>query len=290
MSGPLGWGAVGVGIISTAVAVASIAVPVAAVAERASQPFLLRVLTMAERTSVVLELDEPPLDVRLDRGDASSVVVEVGPIRQPTSPRELKPGADVPLLLAVSVREVDISAAQRRLQLRLRVKTGAQATVRAAGKRVYVDLSSPARAVAPGLAGSSGPAGPRSTPAAAVPVSRSALARSAPARPATAAPERPQDVPIERRATAVDVSSLGYANLAALVAGAAATLSKKPDINALVELRARVVKRDDELGHGAPDVILRVLADLDQRLDDARRLRLKLDAQEFERAGRSSRK
>jgi hypothetical protein len=98
--------------------------------------------------------------------------------------------------------------------------------------------------------------------------------------------ERSRAAPTAPAPALPDLTSAGYEDLAAKVSDVASALAKRPDINGLIALRARVVRRDDALGHGAPEIVSKVLAEIDQRLDEARRLRLKLDAQEFERAGR----
>ncbi len=252
--------------------------------DRAAQPLVMRVLAFGDRSSLVIELDEPPSEVKSNRIDASNLVVELGPITGLVSPHELKPGAGVPLLLAVYVRQAGPAQARpleggkdaRRILLRVNFKEGCQAAVRTSGRRVYVDLAAArgadvvaARAPAP-----ADPAGPRGSQAAARGGDSAAI------------PPHPRDQSAKRPPAVTDLSSLGYQELRATSAETAAAFAKRPDIIGLLALRARVISRDEQLGHVAPDLISGVLADIDQRLEEARRLRLKLDAMEFERAGR----
>jgi len=66
----------------------------------------------------------------------------------------------------------------------------------------------------------------------------------------------------------------------------ARALARQPDVPALVALREGVVRRATENGLASSPAVKAELAELDRRLDEARLLRLKLDAEEFRTAKR----
>jgi hypothetical protein len=247
---------VGACVVALSAALSAAQSPEVLPPDATAQPFRAHVLAAGERTSLVIELERAPGHVRYDRIDSSNGVLEIGPITRAVPPRELKAGSAVPLLVSVAIRP-----ASSAVRFHLNFLAGSRATVRTMGRRVYVDLA----------------AAPTPTPA-----------------PTTSPAPAPVPAPAAQTAgrgqPADDLSSLGYDELPTSVAETAAALAKRPDIKGLLALRVRVVVRDNELGRRAPDLVGAVLANLDQRLDEARRLRLKMDAAEFERAGRGSRK
>ena len=64
----------------------------------------------------------------------------------------------------------------------------------------------------------------------------------------------------------------------------ARTLAARPDVKALVALRESVVRRAEERGETEAEASKQLLDDLDRYLEGARELRLKLDAEELQRA------
>jgi hypothetical protein len=64
----------------------------------------------------------------------------------------------------------------------------------------------------------------------------------------------------------------------------ARTLARRPDVTALMALRDDVVRRATERGIADSPSVQGELHELDQRLNEARRLQLKLDAEEFRKA------
>jgi hypothetical protein len=64
----------------------------------------------------------------------------------------------------------------------------------------------------------------------------------------------------------------------------ARALARRPDVPALLALREGVVRRAAERGLADSPSIKGELDELDQRLDEARQLRLKLDAEEFRKS------
>jgi len=64
----------------------------------------------------------------------------------------------------------------------------------------------------------------------------------------------------------------------------ARALARRPDVTALIALRESVLRRATERGDADSLAVKSELAELDQYLNDARTLRLKLDADEFHKA------
>jgi len=64
----------------------------------------------------------------------------------------------------------------------------------------------------------------------------------------------------------------------------ARALARRPDVTALLALRDEVVRRAAERGTANSPPVKSVLDELDQRLNEARTLQLKLDAEEFRKA------
>ena len=68
----------------------------------------------------------------------------------------------------------------------------------------------------------------------------------------------------------------------------ARSLASRPDVTALIALRDDVARRATERGIAASSSVKAELDELDLRLNEARLLRLKLDAEEFRKADRLS--
>ena len=64
----------------------------------------------------------------------------------------------------------------------------------------------------------------------------------------------------------------------------ARALARRPDVTALIALRDDVVRRATERGIADSSSVKSELDELDQRLNEARTLQLKLDADEFRKA------
>jgi hypothetical protein len=100
----------------------------------------------------------------------------------------------------------------------------------------------------------------------------------APARPTSLpTPVEPRTQPIPAQANAVVPSSDDHSQLLQR----ARTLARRPDVTALIALRDDVVRRATERGLAASSSVKDELDELDLRLNEARLLRLKLDAEEF---------
>jgi hypothetical protein len=109
--------------------------------------------------------------------------------------------------------------------------------------------------------------------AGAVPVDVSAPPRS----PAPAVPDQVSRPPI-KRAGAPDTGSVD-------AVGFARELAQRPDVSALVELRAGVLRLAEEAGRKDDPAIVRQLEAIDRYLLEARALRLKLDAAAIRKGG-----
>jgi hypothetical protein len=88
------------------------------------------------------------------------------------------------------------------------------------------------------------------------------------------------------RPAATPARSAGPTNDDGDVLERARALARRPDVTALLALREGVVRRAAERGLADSPAIKGELAELDQRLDEARLLRLKLDAEEFRNSKR----
>jgi len=98
---------------------------------------------------------------------------------------------------------------------------------------------------------------------------------AAPAARGAAAPVGPAAVPVSLAATT---------DGEARVLERARALARRPDVTALMALRDDVVRRAAERGIADSASVKSELDELDQRLNEARTLQLKLDADEFRKA------
>lgn len=100
--------------------------------------------------------------------------------------------------------------------------------------------------------------------------------------PATSLPKRaapiPQPFPVRANAAAPSADD------EAPVLERARTLARRPDVTALMALRDDVARRARERGIAGSPSVKGELQELDLRLDEARTLQLKLDAEEFRKA------
>ena len=138
-----------------------------------ANPRLERVLLLPspDRSSVVLELTAEPRQVSTRRISESIFEVDAGPGVDTVTPQLLKAPATVRFIESVSVRVLPTPLGSV-VRARITMTSAAQAVVRAAGRRVYVDVSK-APVMAPGspaaLAGQLSRPGPPAQPAAAAP-------------------------------------------------------------------------------------------------------------------------
>jgi hypothetical protein len=88
----------------------------------------------------------------------------------------------------------------------------------------------------------------------------------------------PQPTPVRTNAAAPSADD------DALVLQRARMLAQRPDVTALMALRADVVRRATERGIAGSSSVKGELDEIDLRLNEARTLQLKLDAEEFRKA------
>jgi hypothetical protein len=124
-------------------------------------------------------------------------------------------------------------------------------------------------------------------PAASVNAGAPAVSAASPvATPSAATPTTDGDAGSTQPATGVRTNAAApSADDEALVLQRARTLARGPDVTALMALRDDVVRRASDRGIAGSSSVKSELDELDQRLNEARALRLKLDAEEFRKAG-----
>ena len=115
----------------------TLAAPAAAEPARLERVVLL---PSPDRSSIVFELSAEPRHVTSRRISDSVLEVEAGPDIENVAPRLLKPPANVRFVDSVTVRVVQTSAGPV-VKARITLSALAQAVVRSAGRRVYVDVS-----------------------------------------------------------------------------------------------------------------------------------------------------
>jgi len=131
-------------------------------------------LPAADRSSVVFELSAEPRQVSTRRISDSVFELEAGPGVDSAAPQTLKAPANVRFIDSVTVRVTPTQLGSV-VRARITLTSAAQAVVRSAGRRVYVDVSqapvmpaapaSPAQSVQAGRNGAARPGSvPRATP------------------------------------------------------------------------------------------------------------------------------
>lgn len=108
----------------------------------AANPRLERVVLLPspDRSSVVLELTAAPREVSTRRISEAIFEVDAGPGVEVVAPQLLKAPANVRFIDSVSVRVLSTEAGPV-VRARITLTSAAQAVVRSAGRRVYVDVS-----------------------------------------------------------------------------------------------------------------------------------------------------
>lgn len=107
---------------------------------------------------------------------------------------------------------------------------------------------------------------------------------SAAAAPPVAATPRTGDDAASTRSPSVAKRAAPATDDDASVAERARTLARRPDVTALMALRDEVARRAADRGTAGASSVKRQLDDIDVRLNEARMLQLKLDAEELRKA------
>jgi hypothetical protein len=102
----------------------------------------VRLVRAHGRLSLALDLTAEPRFVNSRRASPSTFEVEIGPLARSISPRRWKAPQGVHLLRQVSLEERS-SAAGRNVVVSLELPESVTASVRSAGRRLYIDVGSP---------------------------------------------------------------------------------------------------------------------------------------------------
>jgi type II secretory pathway predicted ATPase ExeA len=200
-------------------------------------------LVVGDRASLALELRDAGVEAATQSADATTLVIDMGPVTGSVLPQELEAEAGTPCVARVSIQGTDKPNLGRFVRARVALRSACSSQKRVAGRRVYIDFAAPGSApVAPGSA----PAAP----------ALSAKSAAAPPAPATA--------PVE-----------------ADVLGKARALAQQPDVRGLLRLRDDVERRGKRAGQLESEEFKRMLGSLDRYTNEARALQLQIDAQAF---------
>jgi hypothetical protein len=97
----------------------------------------------AGSVAVVIELPEEPRYVATQSHDGSQLEIIAGPVASRVEPAQWVAPAGVALLRSVAIDE-SVQGKARSLRARVTTPRSVQATVRTAGRRIYIDLANPA--------------------------------------------------------------------------------------------------------------------------------------------------
>ena len=250
-----------------------------------ADPAITRItmLPVPGRTTILVELDGPVANVEQVQA-GSDVVVEGGPVAPGVRERKLVPAVTSPLISGVSVSGFVRRDGVQYFRLHITLHTPAIHRLRAAGSRIYVDLSPPEAAAAPRQAIERA----RDTPAASVDSIDTPPRHPAAPEPSMAQlqddPSRPHEPakqpPLTPAARQVDAAA-AYRELESSTLRRARELTSRPDVKGLLRLREAVQKRDAELGKQQTDLVTRLLDQLNRFVDEARALQLARDQGQF---------
>ena len=225
-------------------------------------------LSLNNRASIVISMADLVAEVfEATSDDPATVIVEAGPLDADPRAQILTSNPALPCIADVSLRGF-AREGDRFLRVRVRLRAPCRHAVRVVGQRLYVDaipLSDRERKSA-----ASGPTAPRGG---------RALPQGTPA-PASPSPDpaNPEDV------------AHAYQSLESTVPSRARALAARPDVKALEALLTEVDRRDEQLGRQRPDLVVPLRTEVEQRLAEARALRLKLDGIAFRQGtGRENR-
>jgi hypothetical protein len=165
------------------------------VADAATNPALVLV-GVGDRMSLAIELNNEARQVNTNRAADGTLMVEIGPVESDLDVQEWSAPAGIDLVRQMKVEEVAVTPETSYLRATLTMPASTVANARVEGRRVYIDMSRPARATRSGTrnagVGSRGAtqrtvrpaAAPR--PAATIAPDKTAAAAAAPVAPAPA--------------------------------------------------------------------------------------------------------
>jgi hypothetical protein len=224
----------------------------------------LTALPLVDRISLLFELPETGT-VAARATDVSSetkaFVIDVGPVAAAIAPVDRTADASLPFVSRVSLRSSSNASGQTYARIRVELRARCQHSVRLSNSRLYID-------VVPTASG---------YPL----VARTASQPNSPQGGVTQQPTRAQE-PERERTVRPEVTAQGpemsYEALQADARRRAPLLARKPDVTGLIALVAEIRRRDERLGKKRPDLIEPLIDEMNQALEEARALRLKLDA------------
>jgi hypothetical protein len=243
-------------------------------AQAMARPSVSRVVALpsGDRASLMIELTDPvPRAALTSAAGTTSATIEIGPLAT-VAAQELVSGHDSSLISRVAIRTYrKATQTFARVVVELRAACGQQ--VRVAGRRIYLDLAPVA------------PAHSRSTPTrpAPAPSSSASTGLSAPGIAPTSgsgrrgAAQAPLATPLAN-AGSEDAIDQSYGSLEADALRRAKALAAQPNVKALETLRQKVIRRNAQLGGRRTERMSHLLDEINRYTDEARALRLKLDA------------
>jgi hypothetical protein len=246
--------------------------------------------------SLLLELPEVGVKsakaahVRDVSSSADSFVIDVGPVAaSAVAPLNRTADSSLPNVSRVTLQASSNANGQIFARLRVELRNRCQHSIRVSNQRIYIDISPVAAAAAHSEVAASPAAKVQAPPVATPPTTaKGAVPTSSPTATTTAtATSSPAvtNVPaVTTSAGSLDpATQTAYESLQADARRRAPALARKPDVNGLIALIAEIRRRDDRLGHKRADLIEPLIAEMNQALEEARALRLKLDAIELKK-------
>ena len=220
-------------------------------------------LTVGDRASLVLELRDAGVEAAMQSADATTLVIDVGPVTGTVLPEEREANPDAPCIAGVSTQEAAVPNRGRFVRLRIALRGACSSQKRVAGRRVYIDFAAPGSA--------------SSTPTPAAPAPR--LAARATDEPRLGDPVARASAPVGGRSNAPVRPAAAAPEVDVL--GRARALSQVPDVRALMRLRDETVKRAEKAGQLESDEFKQLLEAVERYTNEARALQLQIDARGF---------
>jgi hypothetical protein len=213
----------------------------------------LTALPLVDRISLLLELPDKATSATHATdvsSEANAFVIDVGPLASTITSIDRTADAALPFVSRVSLRSSSNTSGQLFARIRVELRGRCQHSVRVSNGRLYIDII---------------PAAARQPLSAGAPPSKSPT-------PVAKLKDAPNPEP-----------EMSYEALQADARRRAPLLARKPDVNGLLSLIAEIHRRDERLGKKRPDLIEPLIDEMNQALEEARALRLKMDAIELKK-------